>query len=149
MRTIENLRVFVCVCMTLASASCAAPPPSASGEGEVASAEGEATGGEAVDPDAPPHYGPACGGIAGFTCPGAGICDDDPRDECDPAAGGADCGGVCRCEPGTVCAPGTVFDATPEVCACVESAGRDDVCARVRCAAGTRCVSSGGSARCE
>lgn len=37
-----------------------------------------------------------CGGIAGFACPeGYSGCVDDPRDSCDPARGGADCGGLC------------------------------------------------------
>ena len=36
-----------------------------------------------------------CGGIAGIACPGLGTCVDDPNDSCDPAAGGADCGGIC------------------------------------------------------
>ena len=37
-----------------------------------------------------------CGGIAGFACPRPGqVCVDDPCDDCDPAQGGADCGGVC------------------------------------------------------
>jgi hypothetical protein len=37
-----------------------------------------------------------CGGIANLPCPDGFECVDDPRDDCDPAAGGADCGGVCR-----------------------------------------------------
>ena len=48
-----------------------------------------------------------CGGIAGIPCPAGATCIDDPRDSCDPAMGGADCGGIC------------VFpmtDPTPEVC---------------------------------
>lgn len=36
-----------------------------------------------------------CGGIAGFPCPKGQFCVDDPRDECDPAQGGADCIGLC------------------------------------------------------
>ncbi|KAM7189239.1 hypothetical protein V8F20_010243 [Naviculisporaceae sp. PSN 640] len=37
-----------------------------------------------------------CGGIAGFSCEGKDeICVDDPRDDCDPKHGGADCGGLC------------------------------------------------------
>lgn len=39
--------------------------------------------------------GQFCGGIAGLVCPGELYCVDDPRDDCDPAQGGADCGGVC------------------------------------------------------
>lgn len=37
-----------------------------------------------------------CGGIGGFTCEDpAMVCVDDPRDDCDPKKGGADCGGLC------------------------------------------------------
>lgn len=37
-----------------------------------------------------------CGGFAGFSCKDPRkICVDDPRDDCDPLNGGADCGGVC------------------------------------------------------
>src|SRR5688500_9538844 len=44
-----------------------------------------------------------CGGIAGFACPEGFVCVDDPRDDCDPREGGADCGGVCRREPRGLC----------------------------------------------
>ncbi|KAF1974251.1 hypothetical protein BU23DRAFT_112920 [Bimuria novae-zelandiae CBS 107.79] len=36
-----------------------------------------------------------CGGFAGFDCEVGQVCEDDPRDECDPLNGGADCGGLC------------------------------------------------------
>lgn len=37
-----------------------------------------------------------CGGFAGFACDVKGqVCVDDPRDDCDPKKGGADCGGLC------------------------------------------------------
>lgn len=36
-----------------------------------------------------------CGGFAGFGCDGGLTCIDDPVDDCDPATGGADCGGIC------------------------------------------------------
>lgn len=37
-----------------------------------------------------------CGGFAAFTCPEKEqVCVDDPRDDCDPKKGGADCGGLC------------------------------------------------------
>lgn len=36
-----------------------------------------------------------CGGIAGIPCPDGNECIDDPNDDCDPANGGADCGGIC------------------------------------------------------
>jgi hypothetical protein len=38
-----------------------------------------------------------CGGIAGIECHDASQhCVDDPSDSCDPAHGGADCGGICQ-----------------------------------------------------
>ncbi|KZM19669.1 hypothetical protein ST47_g8952 [Ascochyta rabiei] len=41
-----------------------------------------------------------CGGFAGFKCDGTGqVCVDDPRDDCSPATGGADCGGLCVWPP--------------------------------------------------
>lgn len=41
--------------------------------------------------------GQPCGGFAGLQCPGANqVCVDDPRDDCDPNRGGADCPGICR-----------------------------------------------------
>src|SRR6185369_433859 len=36
-----------------------------------------------------------CGGIAGLQCPDGFECVDNPRDNCDPKKGGADCGGIC------------------------------------------------------
>ncbi|KAF2463130.1 uncharacterized protein BDR25DRAFT_246289, partial [Lindgomyces ingoldianus] len=39
--------------------------------------------------------GPRCGGFAGLPCPDGLKCVDDPRDDCDPKHGGADCIGVC------------------------------------------------------
>lgn len=38
----------------------------------------------------------ACGGIAGIPCPEGKTCVDDPRDDCDPKRGGADCPGICK-----------------------------------------------------
>jgi len=38
----------------------------------------------------------SCGGFGGLLCPeGYKSCVDDPRDSCDPGAGGADCIGLC------------------------------------------------------
>jgi hypothetical protein len=59
-----------------------------------------------------------CGGIAAFECPGAGTCEDDPEDDCDPMSGGADCGGVCQCNVLGVCIAPAVWNASPDVCAC-------------------------------
>lgn len=37
-----------------------------------------------------------CGGFAGFACDDERmVCVDDPRDDCDPKTGGADCAGLC------------------------------------------------------
>jgi hypothetical protein len=36
-----------------------------------------------------------CGGFAGIQCPSGLECVDDPRDDCSPCRGGADCGGIC------------------------------------------------------
>lgn len=47
--------------------------------------------GQCVDAPAPTM----CGGFAGFPCPAGQECVDDPADDCDPANGGADCGGIC------------------------------------------------------
>jgi hypothetical protein len=65
-----------------------------------------------------------CGGIAGIPCPGFGQCVDDPSDSCDPANGGADCGGLCTCVQRVLCAIGSHFDSDPTVCACVPDAAR-------------------------
>ncbi|KUI56984.1 hypothetical protein VP1G_04267 [Cytospora mali] len=41
-----------------------------------------------------------CGGFAGFQCTNEDdYCVDDPRDDCDPNAGGADCIGICVVRP--------------------------------------------------
>lgn len=37
----------------------------------------------------------ACGGLAGLPCDDGTTCQDDPSDDCDPDAGGADCLGLC------------------------------------------------------
>jgi len=90
--------------------------------------------------------GPFCGGIASIACPGGGICSDNPNDGCDPARGGADCGGTCTCIERVLCIQGKVFDSSPEVCACVDAA--PDACAAVRCRAGFTCEVNGGKAQC-
>ena len=64
--------------------------------------------------------GPSCGGFAGIPCPGAGSCEDDPRDDCDPERGGADCSGICRCNATALCIGGLIWDGSADVCACVE-----------------------------
>lgn len=47
--------------------------------------------------------GTFCGGIAGIPCPDGFTCIDDPRDDCDPKRGGADCGGICVRKGGEPC----------------------------------------------
>jgi hypothetical protein len=81
-----------------------------------------------------------CGGIAGFPCPGAGQCVDDPSDDCNPAHGGADCGGLCKCAVRELCVKGSHFDTSPAVCACVPDAG--DPCGDTTCGQGTYCCNA-------
>ncbi len=59
-----------------------------------------------------------CGGIAGRTCDNVtDTCVDDPNDSCDPAHGGADCGGICKsCTP-TNCGINGRWDSN--TCSCV------------------------------
>lgn len=90
----------------------------------------------------------SCGGIAGIACPGAGKCVDDPNDGCDPANGGADCGGICQCVENVLCTVGSHFDSSPKVCACVPDQASNP-CAAVTCPTGTACIVSGGTASCE
>ncbi len=55
-----------------------------------------------TEPPVDPPTNPQCGGFAGLACPAGMTCVDDPNDDCDPARGGADCGGLCTtsvCEP--------------------------------------------------
>lgn len=105
--------------------------------------------GQAVcSPIEPAPSGPFCGGFAGIECPGAGTCQDDPGDDCDPARGGADCGGLCECQSLALCIQGTIFDPSPEVCACVPQEPEPDACAAVRCRSGTHCEAFDDRARC-
>ena len=51
----------------------------------------------AAGPGNPGPGGQPCGGFAGLECPSPRqVCVDDPRDNCDPKTGGADCIGICR-----------------------------------------------------
>ena len=53
--------------------------------------------GPGLNPDSGGKCVQFCGGIAGITChDSAQSCVDDPTDSCDPAHGGADCGGICQ-----------------------------------------------------
>jgi hypothetical protein len=90
-------------------------------------------------PGEPPGEGPFCGGIAGIACPGAGVCLDDPSDDCDPRAGGADCGGVCHCQAVGVCTNGMHWDDSADVCGCVAD---ENPCGDVTCAPGLVCCNA-------
>ena len=72
----------------LVACSGTTPPPSGGGEPPPPPDGGTSTG-----PGA--GAGAMCGGFGGFTCAPGLVCQDDPNDSCDPAAGGADCSGVC------------------------------------------------------
>lgn len=93
----------------------------------------------------PDPFGPFCGGIAGFQCPGAGDCVDDPRDDCDPENGGADCSGVCECNAIGLCTVGFAWDSSPEVCGCVPTT---NPCAVVLCLEGSECKVIGNEGVC-
>ncbi len=77
-----------------------------------------------------------CGGFGGIECPDGLECVDDPSDDCNPASGGADCGGICvepeGCEPvlcELFCSNGfKTDDAGCEICECNEPSGTADSC---------------------
>jgi hypothetical protein len=89
-----------------------------------------------------PPLGPVCGGFLGTPCPGLGKCLDDPRDDCDPRMGGADCSGLCSCPRTAVCPAGSVFDARPTVCACRPKLCAPNPCAFTDCLPGYTCVNT-------
>jgi hypothetical protein len=95
------------------------------------------------EPDAGPGPDPSaphCGGITGEGCPGAGMCADDPSDDCDPENGGADCGGLCTCSGAAVlCLEGTFFNDDPAICACEPQDGGGVPCGPSTCAEGQVC----------
>jgi hypothetical protein len=59
-----------------------------------AEAAQESSGLEATKKDGT-KGGQFCGGFAAIQCPEGLSCVDDPKDDCDPNAGGRDCGGIC------------------------------------------------------
>ncbi|ABA59189.1 hypothetical protein [Nitrosococcus oceani] len=65
-----------------------------------------------------------CGGIAGLPCPEGKKCVDDPSDDCDPAQGGADCGGICVSRPKQMCG-GIAGLPCPEGKKCVDDPSDD------------------------
>jgi hypothetical protein len=66
-----------------------------------------------------------CGGIAGFPCAPGFTCVDNPNDDCDPNAGGADCGGMCVREDEPLSCGGLAGKPCPAGYECVDDA-RDD-----------------------
>ena len=60
----------------------------------LAAAARDPTYGTLTPQPSPPDYA-FCGGFIGARCDEGLICIDDPRDDCDPRKGGADCGGLC------------------------------------------------------
>lgn len=66
---------------------------------------------------------PFCGGIAGFPCPTGFTCIDNPRDECDPQHGGADCGGICVREETPRACGGFAGDTCPPGYDCADMPG--------------------------
>jgi hypothetical protein len=90
------------------------------------------------EPTDPPTKDPQrCGGFGGFPCPGLGDCVDDPSDDCDPRNGGADCGGICKCNAGptVLCEAGKPFNADPHVCSCAAppDCGDGESCCNASC----------------
>jgi hypothetical protein len=71
-----------------------------------------------------------CGGIGNLPCPEGFTCVDDPLDDCDPATGGADCGGICRPICGdTVCGAGvSCCNASCGICAPTGGSCIQEVC---------------------
>ncbi|MET0342780.1 MAG: hypothetical protein ABW252_17365 [Polyangiales bacterium] len=89
---------------------------------------------------APPAR-PVCGGFLGTACPGIGFCVDDPRDDCDPRGGGADCTGLCTCKQTEACPTGSFFDTRPTVCTCRKTTPLcpRNPCATTTCSTGSTC----------
>lgn len=70
-----------------------------------------------------------CGGIAGIQCPDGQTCIDNPDDGCDPANGGADCGGICVDEPDPNSCEGSCGGQAAGGCWCDDAcAGYGDCC---------------------
>jgi hypothetical protein len=82
----------------------------------------------------------ACGGFAARPCPGAGVCEDNPNDSCDPNHGGADCGGLCACKGPVPCPPGQTWDGSTKICACVP--GVKETCGATVCTDGQVCCNA-------
>ncbi len=64
-----------------------------------------------------------CGGFANLPCPEGYVCVDDPKDNCDPNNGGADCGGICVRDKTKDCERGSNFEYVahdPDTCAVIK-----------------------------
>jgi hypothetical protein len=94
--------------------------------------------------------GAMCGGLAGFSCPDGYACVEDPRDCCEPAAGGADCSGICvpvddnpcaamLCIEGTTCCPQCGGICIPNSITCSADLCVSEPCNRVMCGPGEYC----------
>jgi hypothetical protein len=69
-----------------------------------------------------------CGGIAGIPCAEGYTCIDDPDDNCDPANGGADCGGICVTDDSPIYCGGLIpgpGNSCPEGQECVDDPSDD------------------------
>lgn len=92
-----------------------------------------------------------CGGIGGWACPTGYVCVDAPDDSCDPAAGGADCGGYCvletdynpcaaiLCLEGTTCCPNCGGICVPAGTPCSDDLCPGEPCGATYCAGGEYC----------
>lgn len=94
--------------------------------------------------------GEMCGGIAGFQCQPGLTCIDVQGDGCDPAAGGADCAGVCvasdqnpcaamLCLEGTTCCPNCGGLCVPADVPCSEDLCVPQPCNEAVCGPGEYC----------
>lgn len=111
------------------------------------------SGGSGDDPTEV-HY---CGGLIGKPCPDGYTCVDDPRDDCDPENGGADCGGICvkikdgepdnpcaamLCAEGLVCCPRCGGMCIPPDVKCSDKLCQQVPCGSVLCGPGEFCCSA-------
>jgi len=67
-----------------------------------------------------PAASSSCGGLTGAQCPEGLTCVDDPKDDCDPDQGGADCAGLCQQQSQPSMCGGIAGIACPEGSSCVD-----------------------------
>lgn len=96
MKTTTLLAAAIAVLAAACSAT-TTPPPGGNGDTQASTepAASSDTTATAALSGTPGGTKPMCGGFAGIACPKGQICKDDPTDDCDPAKGGRDCGGIC------------------------------------------------------